>query len=50
MRKTEVANLLSVMAAFDFRTVSETDVLAWHNILEDVSFDDAARETGEAHE
>lgn len=41
MTKTEVAMLLTMAAAFDRRTIGDADVLAWHQILERVVFEDA---------
>jgi hypothetical protein len=36
MTKTETAQLLTLIAAFDRRTIGETDVEAWHLIVADL--------------
>jgi hypothetical protein len=41
MNRSETALLLGSIAARDQRTVGETDVLAWHEDLGDLPFDDA---------
>lgn len=41
MTKTETALLLAQIAAFDHRTVGETDVEAWHAALDDTDYGDA---------
>lgn len=41
MNRSETALLLGAIAARDQRTVGETDVLAWHEDLADLDFDDA---------
>lgn len=41
MTKTEVATMLAMIAAYDRRTIGETDVEAWHLILEPLNPDDA---------
>lgn len=41
MNRSETALLLGAIAARDQRTVGETDVLAWHEDLSDLPFDDA---------
>ena len=38
MNKPEAANLLAVMQTYDQRTVGETDVIAWHSALGDLTF------------
>jgi len=43
MKKSEAAKLLGHAAAFDSRTVGETDATAWASALEDVPYDDDAR-------
>lgn len=42
MTKTETAQLLTLIAAFDRRTIGETDVEAWHLILADLDANDCA--------
>jgi len=41
MTRSEIALLLGAMAARDQRTVGETDVLAWHEDIGDLEFDEA---------
>lgn len=41
MNRSEIALLLGACAARDQRTVGEADVLAWHDDLGDLDFDDA---------
>ena len=41
MNKTEVAKLLTLVSAFDSRTVGIDTVEAWYPILEDVKVDEA---------
>lgn len=41
MNRTETAALLTLMAAYDRRTLGEEDVLAWHELLSGVEFEDA---------
>lgn len=41
MNRSETALLLGAIAARDQRTVGETDVLAWHEDLGDLPFEDA---------
>ncbi|MFF8997105.1 hypothetical protein ACF1GW_30775 [Streptomyces achromogenes] len=48
MTPAEIAALLSFAAAFDRRTLGEADVLAWHTVLGDVTFD-AAKAAVTAH-
>ncbi|WP_318205347.1 hypothetical protein [Streptomyces sp. SCL15-4] len=48
MTPAETAALLSFAAAFDRRTLGETDVLAWHTVLHDITFD-AAKAAVTAH-
>lgn len=40
MNRSETALLLGAMAARDQRTIGETDVLAWHEDLSDLPFED----------
>ena len=40
MTPSETAILLAMAAAFDSRTVGETDVMAWHAVLEDLPLED----------
>ena len=42
MTKTETAQLLTFIAAFDRRTIGEADVEAWHLILADADATDCA--------
>lgn len=42
MTKTEVAQLLTLISAFDKRTVGQGDVEAWHLIVKDLEPDDCA--------
>lgn len=41
MTRAEIALLLGLAAARDYRKIGETDVLAWHQDLEDLDFEDA---------
>jgi hypothetical protein len=41
MTPAETAMVLTKASAFDLRTVGETDVLAWHEVLGDLDFADA---------
>lgn len=41
MNRAQIAALLGLAAARDYRKVGETDVLAWHEDLHDLDFDDA---------
>jgi hypothetical protein len=41
MTRSEIALLLGMAAARDLRTIGEADVLAWHEDLGDLDFDDA---------
>lgn len=41
MMASEVAELLGRIAAYDRRTLGEADVLAWHEVLRDIAYDDA---------
>lgn len=43
MNKSEAAKLLAFAAACDRRTVGPTDVLAWHELLAGIDYDDAAQ-------
>lgn len=42
MTKAETARLLTLIAAFDRRTIGETDVEAWHLIVSDLDPEDCA--------
>lgn len=48
MTLSETADLLSIAAAIDKRTLGESDVRAWQMVLDDVPFE-AAREALRAH-
>lgn len=41
MNKSEVAQLLTLIATFDRRTVGQTDVEAWYLLLANTAYDDA---------
>lgn len=41
MTRGDVARLLAYMAAFDKRTLGDADVLAWHDAIGDLEFEDA---------
>jgi hypothetical protein len=41
MTRSEIALLLGAMAARDQRTIGDTDVLAWHEDIGDLGFDEA---------
>ncbi|RKR92821.1 hypothetical protein BDK92_7303 [Micromonospora pisi] len=41
MNRSEVAILLGLAATRDYRHIGDTDVLAWHQDLEDIEFEDA---------
>lgn len=41
MNLVDTSKLLAVIATVDRRTVGETDIVAWHDLLEDVTLDDA---------
>lgn len=41
MNRSETARILAAMAAFDRRTVGDSDVIAWHAVLSDVDYEDA---------
>jgi hypothetical protein len=43
MTKAQVAQLLTIIASFDRRTVGESDVEAWHLILGDLDVEDCAQ-------
>ena len=43
MNLSETTRILSLCAAYDSRTIGETDVIAWHDALSDVPFEDAKR-------
>jgi hypothetical protein len=49
MNRTETAALLTLMAAYDRRTLGPEDVLAWQSVLADVSLDDAKGAVVEHH-
>lgn len=40
MNRQETANLLTAMAAFDRRTIGESDVIAWQELLADIPYAD----------
>lgn len=40
MNRTECAQLLTVVASFDRRTLGEADVITWHETIGDLSFDE----------
>lgn len=42
MNRAETLDLLTLAAAHDQRTIGETDVLAWHEVLRDIGAADAA--------
>lgn len=42
MTLAETADLLSIAAGIDQRTIGEADVRAWHMVLDDIPFDAAA--------
>jgi hypothetical protein len=42
MTKSETAKLLTLIAAFDRRTIGDTDVEAWHLVLADLTAEDCA--------
>lgn len=48
MTLSETADLLSIAAAIDKRTLGESDVRAWQMVLDDIPFD-AARDALRAH-
>lgn len=48
MTLAETADLLSIAAAIDKRTLGESDVRAWQMVLDDIDFD-AARDAVRAH-
>lgn len=41
MTPAETAKVLAKASAYDQRTVGQTDVLAWHEALRDLGYDDA---------
>ncbi len=41
MTRTETAQLLTMIAAYDRRTIGDADVIAWHDLLTDARFTDA---------
>lgn len=43
MNRAEVAALLTLAAAYDRRTIGEAEVLAWHAIVDDLSFAEGER-------
>ncbi|MEU2603226.1 hypothetical protein [Streptomyces albus] len=43
MTLSETADLLSIAAGIDQRTIGEADVRAWHMVLNDINFDAAAK-------
>ncbi|MGW0626474.1 hypothetical protein [Streptomyces sp. NPDC002758] len=48
MTLSETADLLSIAAAIDKRTLGESDVRAWQMVLDDIPFE-AARDALRAH-
>lgn len=40
MNRSQTAQVLTKIAAFDRRTIGEADVLAWHDVLEPMPFED----------
>lgn len=40
MNRSECAQLLTVVASYDRRTLGEADVIAWHGTLGDLTFDE----------
>ena len=40
MNRSQTAQVLTKIAAFDRRTIGEADVLAWHDVLEPMPFQD----------
>lgn len=40
MDRTQTASLLAVVSAYDRRALGESDVLAWHEALSDLDFDE----------
>lgn len=44
MNKAETAQLLTLLAAFDQRTLDQTDVEAWHMALKDVPLDESTKD------
>lgn len=43
MNKSQVGDLLTVIVAFDRRTIGEADIEAWHLILADLPLEDCAQ-------
>lgn len=43
MNRSQTAALLAMCAAYDQRTIGETDVAAWHAALDDINAEDARR-------
>jgi hypothetical protein len=41
MERSEAAKVLTLCAVYDRRTIGETDVREWHNVLDLVRFEDA---------
>lgn len=41
MTRAETAGLLALCSAFDSRTIGDTDVLAWYDLLVNTPYDDA---------
>lgn len=41
MKRSEVAELLARVVAFDRRTIGDSDVLAWYEVLSDIDYQDA---------
>lgn len=40
MNRAETGGLLALCVAFDRRTVGDADILAWHEVLNDLPFED----------
>lgn len=49
MNRSQTAQLLGKIAAFDQRTVGDADVLAWHEALSDLNFDLAMQAVSHWH-
>lgn len=43
MNPQETGQVLALCAAYDSRTVGTADILAWHDVIGDVTFEDAAQ-------
>lgn len=42
MNRAQVAELLTLITAFDRRTLGDADIVAWHSVLDDIEVTDAA--------